>query len=94
MYDAENDVLVGVVSFGKECALESFPGVYGRISEEISWIQSIVCPHHMVDESTIPVWCKRYICEESSQYQFLLELILDQFQLTLKFQQLSLLASL
>ena len=35
LYDAENDVLVGVVSYGEECALPKFPGVYGRIAQEV-----------------------------------------------------------
>merc|ERR1712038_295260 len=94
LYDAENDVLVGVVSFGNECALESFPGVYGRISEEFPWIQKVVCSNHM-DESTRPVWCEGFtlapinpptqsptygpICEDPSQYQFFLELSTDRF---------------
>merc|ERR1712038_1032957 len=91
LYDAENDVLVGVVSFGNECALESFPGVYSRISEEFPWIQNVVCSYHM-DESTRPVWCEGFIpdpptpaptygeiCGDSSQYQFLLELSTDSF---------------
>lgn len=92
LYDAENDVLVGVVSFGKECALPDFPGVYGRISQEFEWIRSVVCSRHM-DESTRPVWCEGFtpapteaptssptygpICDDPSHYQFLLELSTD-----------------
>merc|ERR1712038_279965 len=92
LYDAENDVLVGVVSFGKECALPDFPGVYSRISQEFEWIQTVVCSRHM-DESTRPLWCEGFtlapteaptpaptygpICDDPSHYQFLLELSTD-----------------
>lgn len=92
LYDAENDVLVGVVSFGKECALADFPGVYSRISQEFEWIQKVVCSHHK-DDSTRPVWCEGFtlapteaptpsptygpICDDPSHYGFLLELSTD-----------------
>ena len=37
MYDAENNVLVGVTSWGYGCgALEEYPGVYARISHVVS----------------------------------------------------------
>jgi len=37
------DVQVGVVSSGLGCALDSFPGVYARISAEYDWIRNAVC---------------------------------------------------
>eukprot|EP00557_Chaetoceros_sp_GSL56_P001955 CAMPEP_0176493314 /NCGR_PEP_ID=MMETSP0200_2-20121128/9485_1 /TAXON_ID=947934 /ORGANISM="Chaetoceros sp., Strain GSL56" /LENGTH=639 /DNA_ID=CAMNT_0017890973 /DNA_START=57 /DNA_END=1976 /DNA_ORIENTATION=- len=43
LYDKENQVLVGITSYGhSDCTLPS-PDVYGRISDKFSWIKSIIC---------------------------------------------------
>jgi len=39
-YNADGqDVLVGVVSFGKECGNPTYPGVYGRVSAVKAWVE-------------------------------------------------------
>ncbi|KAL1117512.1 hypothetical protein AAG570_003831, partial [Ranatra chinensis] len=36
--------LIGVTSYGRQCALPNSPGVYTRVSHYIAWIESIVWP--------------------------------------------------
>ena len=37
------DVQVGIVSFGVGCNSPDFPGLYSRISDQIGWIDEVVC---------------------------------------------------
>lgn len=50
--DASGDSQVGIVSFGKECANDRYPGVYARVSSQISWInEQIVSGTRPVDSN-------------------------------------------
>jgi transmembrane serine protease 3 len=37
--------VVGIVSFGIECAKPDTPAVYTRVSNYVPWIESVVCAY-------------------------------------------------
>lgn len=43
LYDQEAKVVVGITSWGYECADAQFPGVYSRISRKSQWINHTIC---------------------------------------------------
>jgi len=46
LYDPSNKLLVGLVSWGYECAMNGYPGVYSRVSSQAEWIKNTVCTEH------------------------------------------------
>jgi len=69
---SDEDILVGVVSWGKECADEDWPGVYARVSSNYDWIYQVVC-----EES-------EFGCIVSSVNQSLDEVVLEEPNKTIK----------
>jgi len=54
LFDRNNDMLVGVISWGHACAMKGFPGVYSRISDQWDWIRRKICHRH---NSPLPPYC-------------------------------------
>ena len=46
--------LTGVISFGKDCARASFPGIYTKIQAYIEWIESSLEPESQPEWP--PIW--------------------------------------
>ncbi|XP_075216410.1 venom protease-like [Lycorma delicatula] len=44
---------LGITSFGKQCALKGFPGIYTRLLNYLPWIESIVWPDYPTDPGQI-----------------------------------------
>jgi V8-like Glu-specific endopeptidase len=56
LYDKANNVMVGVVSWGYDCADPNYPGVYSRIANQFTWIKNTICNNHT--PSTAPSFCE------------------------------------
>ena len=60
--DNDDEVLVGLISFGVDCADTVYPAVNARVSAVYDWIQSIVCAHSKDPPPS-------FLCESASKFQ-------------------------
>lgn len=58
LFDKESNMVVGVISWGHECARAGFPGVYSRIATEWSWIKEHICLNH---NFPMPPFCTDFV---------------------------------
>jgi len=56
LYDAKNNVVAGVTSWGFGCGM-SHPGVWARTSSAYAWIEQVICLNHSEPK---PVMCEGY----------------------------------
>jgi len=55
----EDDILVGLTSYGRGCAREGYPGVYTRISGYEDWIKTRICGNTSANPK--PDYCNNYV---------------------------------
>jgi len=62
LFDKESNTVVGIISWGHECAKAGFPGVYSRIATEWSWIKEHICLNH---NDPGPGFCTEFVSQSS-----------------------------
>lgn len=54
LFDKEANAVVGIISWGHQCAEPGYPGVYARIATEWDWIKCHICSNH---NEPLPYFC-------------------------------------
>jgi len=62
LFDKHSKMVVGIISWGFECAKDGFPGVYSRIATEVEWMKEHICSNH---ESPLPQFCTEFMSQST-----------------------------